>query len=214
MPRSNGAPHAPDAAGGAAPDPEEESRAETYLLLAHLLHAPPAAGLLAALGALEGDPSELGQALAALARTARETPPAQVADQYRQLFEGVPTARLMPYGSHYLTGKLFGRPLAELRIAMAYLGLARSDEAREPEDHVASVLEVMAGLILGNFGDGPASLRQQRQFFDAHFGTWVPAFFGDLEQTAEGGFYARAGSFGRAFLAIEVKAFEMLGAET
>jgi TorA maturation chaperone TorD len=93
----------------------------------------------------------------------------------------------MPYASHYLTGKLFGRPLAELRIAMAHLGLARSDAAREPEDHVGSVLEVMAGLILGSFGDGPATLSQQRQFFEAHVATWTPAFSGDLERIAEAG---------------------------
>ena len=121
----------------------------------------------------------------------------------------MPKAKLMPYGSHYLTGKLFGRPLAELRIAMSRLGIGRSDDAREPEDHVASVLEVMAGLILGSFGAGTATLPAQRQFFDAHVRTWLPAFFGDLE--AEAGFYARLGAFGRRFLEIERQAFEMLG---
>ncbi|MGH6906153.1 MAG: TorD/DmsD family molecular chaperone [Geminicoccaceae bacterium] len=125
----------------------------------------------------------------------------------------MPEAKLMPYASHYLTGKLFGRPLAELRIAMARLGLARRDDAREPEDHIASVLEVMAGLILGSFGDAPASLWAQRRFFEAHVWTWTPAFFGDLERVGEGGFYARAGSFGRGFIEVERQAFEMLGAE-
>jgi hypothetical protein len=62
--------------------PEEQSRAETYLLLAHLLHAPPAARLLDALGALEGDPSELGLARAALARAARATAPPEVATSW------------------------------------------------------------------------------------------------------------------------------------
>ena len=192
----------------AVPD-EERSRAEVYLLLAHLLRAPPKAELLGALAALEGDGSELGQALGALARAARETAPARVGAAYRELFEGMPKARLMPYGSHYLTGKLFGRPLAELRIAMARLGIGRSDDAREPEDHAASVLEVMAGLILGSFGAAPATLPQQRRFFDAHVRTWMPAFFSDLEGQA--GFYARVGAFGRGFLEIERQAFEMLG---
>jgi TorA maturation chaperone TorD len=117
----------------------------------------------------------------------------------------------MPYASHYLTGKLFGRPLAELRITMAHLGLARNDDAREPEDPIGSVLEVMAGLILGSFGDGPATLPQQRQFFDAHVATWIPAFFGDLKRVAEGGFNARVAILGRGFVGIEREAFEMLG---
>ena len=192
--------------------PEERSRAETYLLLAHLLHAPPTAELLDALGALEGNPSEFGEALGGLARAARETLPAQLADEYRRLFEGMPEATLMPYGSHYLTGKLFGRPLAELRIAMARLGLARSDDTREPEDHVASVLEIMAGLILGSFSEAPATLQEQGQFFDAHLWTWMPAFFRDLEQTAEGGFYAWVGSLGGRFIEVEREAFDLLGA--
>lgn len=191
---------------------EERSRAEFYLLLAHLLRAPPEAGLLGALGALEGDASALGQALAALALAARETTPTRVAAAYRDLFEGMPKAKLMPYGSHYLAGKLFGRPLAELRIAMSDLGAVRSDQAREPEDHVASVLEVMAGLILGRFGAAPAPLAEQRRFFEAHVRTWTPAFFGDLE--AEAGFYARVGAFGRRFLEVERQAFEMLGPST
>jgi TorA maturation chaperone TorD len=193
--------------------PEEQSRAETYLLLAHLLHAPPAAALLDALGAIEGDASALGKARAALARAARATAPPEVASEYRALFEGLPEAELMPYGSHYLTGKLFGRPLAELRLAMARLGLARRDDAREPEDHIASVLEVMAGLILGSFGDAPASLREQREFFEAHLRSWTPTFFGDLERVAESGFYARVGGFGRCFIEVERQAFAMLGPE-
>jgi TorA maturation chaperone TorD len=202
-----------DAAGGAELAPEEQARAETYLLLAHLLHGPPGAGLLDALGALEGDASAFGQTRAALARAARETAPPRVAAEYRKLFEGLPEAKLMPYGSHYLTGKLFGRPLAELRIAMARLGLAQSDDAREPEDHIASELEVMAGLILGSFSDAPASLWEQRGFFEAHLWTWMPAFFTDLERVAEGGFYARVGNCGRGFIEVEHKAFAMFGAE-
>jgi TorA maturation chaperone TorD len=212
MPGSDRA-QALDGEAGAGLAPEEQSRAETYLLLAHLLHGPPGAGLLDALGVLAGDASELGRARAALAQAARETAPAAVASEYRALFEGLPEAKLMPYGSHYLTGKLFRRPLAELRIAMARLGLARRDDAREPEDHITSVLEIMAGLILGSFGDGPASLREQRGFFEAHLGTWTPAFFGDLERVAEGGFYARTGSFGRCFIEVERQAFALLGTE-
>ena len=67
----------------------------------------------------------------------------------------------------------------------------------------------MAGLILGSFGAAPATLPEQRRFFEAHVRTWTPAFFSDLEGQA--GFYARVGAFGRRFLEVERQAFEMLG---
>lgn len=50
---------------------------------------------------------------------------------------------------------------------MSAYGATESDDGSEPEDHAASVLEVMAGLIDGRFGQ-PASIEQQKQFYDAH----------------------------------------------
>ena len=71
---------------------------------------------------------------------------------------------LTPYASYYLTGLLYDKPLAELRRDMENLGIAPDDDNKEPEDHIASLCEIMHGLILGSFGVS-VSLRDQKNFF-------------------------------------------------
>ena len=108
-----------------------------------------------------------------------------------------------------MTGFLHEKPLAKLRQDMDRLGLQRDPEAKEPEDHVASVLEMMAGFIDGSYGT-PASLEQQKQFYDTHLGPWMQTFFRDLEGAKASVLYATLGSVGRAFIEIEETAFEMV----
>src|SRR5690606_8452964 len=124
-------------------------RADIYLLLARMLYTPPAAELLERAGTLRGDDTDFGRALDALAAAVRETSADRIAEEHEELFGGVPTALLMPYASYYLTGSLFGRPLAKLRIDMMRLGIAKHEKATEPVDHVGPLFEMMAALILG-----------------------------------------------------------------
>src|SRR6266851_8636257 len=164
--------------------PEEELfRARLYSLLSRLLAAAPDAALLAALGRISGDASELGQAFAALARGAAAASAADAAAEYHDLFIGIGRGELLPYGSYYLTGFLHEKPLAELRDALAGLGIARVPEVKEPEDHIAALCEVMAGLIDGGLGERQ-TLTAQRGFFDRHLAPWAGRFFGDLETAA------------------------------
>jgi len=46
-----------------------------------------------------------------------------------------------------------------------------------------------------------------RDFFAQHLATWARRFFVDLERANPAGFYARVGSLGRAFMAIETEAY-------
>ena len=48
---------------------------------------------------------------------------------------------------------------------MARLGIERVDEQRDPEDHIAILCEVMAGLAAGRFGTEPGA---DRAFFERH----------------------------------------------
>ncbi|MHA1598481.1 MAG: TorD/DmsD family molecular chaperone, partial [Alphaproteobacteria bacterium] len=120
----------------------------------------------------------------------------------------VTQGELIPYASHYLTGFLCEQPLADLRGDMGALGIARSDDVSEPEDHIASVLEMMNGLIVGSFGP-PADLPAQKKFFDAHVAPWANNFFEDLEAAENAALYRPVGRVGRAFLAIEKDAFAL-----
>ncbi|HLI12737.1 MAG TPA: molecular chaperone TorD family protein [Alphaproteobacteria bacterium] len=197
---------------GRATDPSDgvdALRARTYRLLARLLAAPPDAGLLKSLSALDGDAGPLGLALNALAAEARATTVAMLDDEYHALFIGVGGGELNPFGSYYLTGFLYERPLARLRIDMARLGIARADGNSDPEDHIAALCEMMAGLISGDFGDEPVPLAAQQAFFDAHLGGWASRFFGDLEAAAAARFYRPVGRIGRHFFEIERQAFAM-----
>ncbi len=189
-------------------DESDQLRAGLYRLLARMFASPPDRGLLDAVAGLSGDDTELGQAISALAEGARATTPEDARDEFQQLFVGIGRGLLLPYASYYLTGFLHEKPLARLRADMGPLGIVRSPDVHEPEDHIAALMEMMAGLISGSFGQ-VQSLDVQSEFFARHIGNWAPHFFADLENLAQARFYAPAGRIGRLFMAIEAAAFEM-----
>ena len=187
---------------------EDRQRAQCYRLLSHLLASAPQPEFLTLVAKLDGDDSTLGQAIDALAATARATSPEQADDEYHDLFIGVGRGELVAHGSFYMTGFLNEKPLARLRQDMARLGVERAEDIAEPEDHIASVCEIMAGLIEGSFG-APAALAEQADFFDKHVAPWAPHFFADLEKAKSASFYRPVGTIGRLFMNIETTAFEM-----
>ena len=187
---------------------EDQLRAGWYALLAQLLSREPGERLLQMLRGLEGDESDLGQGIKALAAAARGTTLETAKQEYFDLFIGLGQGELLPYASYYLTGFLNEKPLARLRGDMARLQIARADDVSEPEDHIAALCEMMAGLITGGFG-APADLAEQRKFFDTHVGCWAPRFFEDLQAAQSAVLYMPVGTIGRLFLAIESQAFDM-----
>lgn len=187
---------------------EDQLRAGWYALLAQLLSAEPSEATLQMVRGLSGDDSELGQGIQALAAAARGITADTARQEYFDLFIGIGQGELLPYGSYYLTGFLHEKPLARLRGDMARLQIARADDVTEPEDHIAALCEMMAGLITGAFGE-PADLDEQRAFFDTHIGCWAPRFFEDLQAAQSAVFYMPIGTIGRLFMAIESQAFEM-----
>lgn len=195
--------------GGSVGIAEEDTlRAELYGLLGWLLRAPLSRDDLARAAALEGDDSDLGEALTTLAAVARAARPEAVEDEYHTLFVGVSAGELTPYASYYLTGFTYEKPLAKLRIEMEKLGIAKSDDVSEPEDHIAALCEMMAGLITGAFGT-PADLATQQRFFDTHMAPWAGKFFEDLEVSASAALYMPVGTIGKLFMGIETQAFQM-----
>ncbi|MCB1378034.1 MAG: molecular chaperone TorD family protein [Alphaproteobacteria bacterium] len=187
---------------------EDALRANLYGLLSVLLSRPADKAALEVARDLNGDSSELGEAFGELAAKAADATPQKVAEEYQLLFIGVGRGELLPYGSYYLTGFLNEKPLGRLRQSMRALGISRDPAVKEPEDHAAALMEMMAGLINGTFGE-PASLESQRDFFNAHVGNWMPYFFKDLENAQSADFYRPVGKIGRLFLGIETAAFEM-----
>ncbi len=193
---------------GFAISDEDHLRAQWYGLLARLLSAPPDQALLATARALPGDDSDLGRVIRTLAAAARATTVEAVREEHFNLFTGVGRGELLPFASYYLTGFLNEKPLARLRTEMADLGIARADDVKEPEDHISSLCEMMAGLITGAFG-APVDLARQRQFFATHVASWAPRFFADLQAAKMAVFYMPVGAIGNVFISIESQAFEM-----
>lgn len=186
---------------------EDQLRVQLLQLLATPLSAPPSAELLEALSNIGGDDTALGQALSACGAAARDTNPEAEAEAYQDLFIGIGAGILVPFGSYYQTGFLHEKPLASLREDMSSFGVEQDPSVKEPEDHIASVLEMMAGLIDGRFGT-EVSLERQKTFYDDHVGSWAPHFFKDLAATRQSAFYSALGALGVIFLEIETKAFE------
>jgi TorA maturation chaperone TorD len=187
---------------------EDQLRAQFYGLLAALLARPADAAMLARLAGIEGDDTPIGRGLRTLAEVARMSTPDAVEQEYNNLFIGIGKGELTPFGSYYLTGFLNEKPLARLREAMDHHGITRADEVSEPEDHIASVCEMMSGLITGAFGPS-LGLAEQRAFFRDHIGPWAGRFFADLEAAKSAAFYMPVGAIGRVFMEIEAEAFEM-----
>ena len=189
---------------GDALDPVDAARMREYALLAALLSCPPSNALLGEIARLQGDVTPLGRAHATLAEAASKAPTADVEREYFDLFVGLGRGELLPYGSYYLTGFLNERPLSRLRDDLVALGIERVENNFEPEDHAATLCEIMAGLAGSRF---PASAEVQRRFFEKHLAPWMGRLFADMETAASAKFYRSVGSLGRLFLKIETEAF-------
>jgi TorA maturation chaperone TorD len=201
--------HGPDPMTEEAPDATDDVdllRAHEYSLLALLFGRAPTRDVLAAVAELKGDATPLGLAHIGLAQAAAAMDPDAVSREFFDLFIGVARGDLLPYASYYLTGFLHERPLARVREDFARLGIERDGSQREPEDHIAILCEVMAGLASGRFDAEPGA---DRAFFRRHLEPWAPRFFADCETAPHARFYKAAGLVGRLFLEIEAEAFTM-----
>ena len=195
-----------EVAMGSDVDEIDCARAQEYALLAALLVRAPDADLLRRLTRLAGDGTPLGRAHQALADAAKDASAAKLEREYFDLFIGVGRGELLPYGSYYLTGFLQERPLARLREDLAALGIERVEDNFEPEDHAATLCEIMAAIVGGKF---PAPAGADRTLFEKHMAPWMGRLFADLKRAEAANFYRHVGALGRAFMDIEMEAFAL-----
>ena len=184
----------------------EAARAGSYRLLALLLGDTPSQETLGIVADLPHSDTPIGHSISKLANSARSVTPSAIEREYHNLFVGLGGGELVPYGSYYLSGFLHEKPLARLRADLRKLGIERDIQVSEPEDGMASVCEVMSGLIAGDFGI-PSSLSVQKDFYTKHVGSWGIQFFTDLESATSANFYRSVGELGSVFLHLETEAF-------
>jgi TorA maturation chaperone TorD len=187
-------------------DEIDSARSQEYALLSALLMRAPDKSFLSRLTKLRGDDSPLGMAHTALGEAAQGATAAQVAAEYYELFVGLGRGELLPYGSYYLTGFLNERPLARLREDLLQLGIERVEGNFEPEDHAATLCEIMSAIAGGRF---PASRDVERRLFEKHVASWMRRLFSDMENSETANFYRHVGALGRTFLDIEMQAFSL-----
>ena len=194
--------------------PEDLARADFYALLSRLYADAPDAGLLAAIAgapALEAarsvadevSPPGLPAAWDALRAASAAMDAGAAREEYEDLFIGVGKCEVNLHGSHWLTGFMMEKPLADVRATLATLGLGRRDGVNLVEDHVAALFETMRILIAGHADRPPAPIAQQKAFFDRHLAPWIADCCTAVEQSPIANYYRRVAQFTNCYMAVE-----------
>jgi TorA maturation chaperone TorD len=187
---------------------EDQLRADMYSFLANLLRAEPSVELVNQLTKLESDESPIGKSIKTLSKLASSLDLPTIRDEYVRIFIGVGRGEILPFASYYLTGFLKDKPLAKLRNDMKEIGIQLAENVKEPEDHIASLFDMMSGLILGKFSK-KFSIGEQKEFFNKHLAPWVDLLMRDIESSRIAVFYSPIGTIGREFIEIERSSFSM-----
>ena len=205
-----------DAAAAPELQPEDMARATFYGVIARLFYAPPDQQLLGQMlhmGAFEEtkDDNEargrkLAQAWRALVEACRTAFPVVLEHEHTDLFVGVGKAEVTPYLTHYVIKYATDNPLVELRQQLQRWGIARRENANEPEDHIAGISEAMRFAIAVQH----RSLEEQKAYFERFMYRAGIAFCDAVTASAKSNFYRLVASFTREFLEMEREAFEML----
>lgn len=189
--------------------PEEQARANFYGLLARLFYAPPDASFLKALAMadeLDAEDETLAARWRELIAAAAATEAEAVREEYDETFVGTGKAPVTLYACAYSVRYTNETPLAELRGDLAALGLARREQAGEPEDHIAALCETMRHLI----AEQQRPLDEQQRFFERWIRPSHEALCGAIEASERSSFYRHVARMAKTFFSLEQAAFEML----
>jgi TorA maturation chaperone TorD len=192
---------------------EDQARANFYALLSRLYVAAPDAALLSTIAAAaewpavgEGGGRELAASWHALIAASATVDAAEAADEYQRLFIGIGRCEVSLHASGYLA-RAGTSPLAELRAALARLGLGRRGGVNVYEDHLAAICETMRVLIAGASGMEPGTIAQQREFFAVYVVPWVTSCCDAIKTSPIANYYRPVAEFTDLFMAIERDSF-------
>lgn len=193
--------------------PEEAARADFYALLARLLHAAPDAALLESLGdagsIAPGGDAALAKAWDDLVRASSVMDADAAREEYETLFVGMGKSPVSVFAGYYSGAPSIDHPRVRIQADLAALGLARPDSVVEPEDHFAGLLDVMRVLVSGGAGRSPATVLEQKRFFQAHLEPSLPKFFAAVGRAPGANYYRPVAAVGAAFTALETESFSL-----
>jgi TorA maturation chaperone TorD len=189
--------------------PEEQARANFYGLLARLFYSPPDASLLKALAMadeLDAEDETLAARWRELVAAAAITEAEAVRAEYDEAFVGTGKAPVTLYACAYSLRYTNETPLAALRADLGALGLARREQAGEPEDHIAALCDTMRHLI----AEQQRPLGEQQRFFARWMKPNYEALCSAIEASERTSFYRHVARMANAFFSVEQAAFEMI----
>ena len=188
--------------------PEDAARAGLYGLIARLFYAAPDEGVLGQLlhsNAFAGSGQPIALAWRELVEAGRTAFPVVLENEHTDLFIGTGKAEVTPYLTHYTIKYATDNPLVELRQQLIRWGMARRENASEPEDHISGVCETMRFAIAVQ----QRSLAEQKAFFEHFIYRGGIAFCDAVTASAKSSFYRLVARFAREFFELEREAFDM-----
>lgn len=189
---------------------EEAARADFYALLSRLLQAAPDGALLASLaqaGPIEDGDPRLEKAWRDLVDASSAMDEDAAVDEHESLFGGVGKASVSLYAGFYSGAAAVDHPRVRIRADLAGLGL--TPHTMEPEDFMPGLFDAMRVLVAGGAGRGPATLEEQRRFFQSHLELAWPRLVEAMSRHEKANYYRRVAALAAAFLAIESESFEL-----
>ncbi len=84
-------------------------------------------------------------------------------------------------------------------------GGRRSENVKEPEDHIAALCEIMSYLCEGEEGEGEEA--QQKVFFNRHISPWFERLIDQITSAPSAKFYLAVAQLLGAFLTLENVSF-------
>lgn len=183
-------------------------RANLYTTLGALFAAPASEDhclALRGLDPIENPETSIELAWALIRAAAHDYTIDQINDEYHDLFIGVGRGIVVPYGSWHITGFLMEKPLGVLRADLRKLGFERSEGVKESEDHIASLCQAMAEIIVAEEID----FDTEKAFFNEHIAPWAENFFNLVENASVAEFYRAVAQLGQSFIEVEKKYLAM-----
>lgn len=191
--------------------PEDRGRCDFYALLARLYADGPDARLLKSIGdadTIDGD-NPFATTWNHLVAASGAMDAEAAAQEYTDLFIGVGKCEVNLHGSHWLSGFMLEKPLAELRSDLGALGLGRRGDVVMLEDHLCALCETMRLLIAGHDDRKPAPIATQRAFFERHLVSWVFLCCTAIRESAIANYYVRVAEFTEQYMALDRDALAM-----
>lgn len=105
------------------------------------------------------------------------------------------------------------KPRDEILDLYNRMGLVKTSEFTEPEDHITLELQFMAhlcnktreALMHGNCVEAKKYLEVQRDFLNAHLGIWVQLLVADILKGGKIEFYKAVGKITRAYVEMDTE---------